>query len=107
MEKVQLSMDAVNEEIEMSNNLIKRFQKELDDLTGQTNSLTERIKVMQAVGEKLPEGSTKAINDANINLAAEERIELVPQIRKKANTIKHYEKIYECLIELKNEYQEE
>lgn len=106
VEKVALSVNAIDEEIEICKNIINQFQEELDELTEKTTSLTERIKVMQAIDEKLPEGGTKSINEGNIKLAVDERFELVPEIRKKTNTIKHYEKIHECLIELKKEYLE-
>lgn len=85
MEKVKLSIEAIDEEIELSSNLINQLQVELDDLMEKTKMLTNRIKVMQAV---------------------DERFELAPKINQKTNIIKHYKTILECLIELKKEAQE-
>lgn len=103
MEKTLLTITAINEEIELCKDVISQFQTKLDELTEKSKSLSNRLNVLRAVGEKLPEGMAKQVNQANIGIIADERFELLPKISKQSNNIEYYKQILNTVIDLKNE----
>lgn len=103
LEETLLSIESIDEEIELCKDIISQFQSKLDELTKKTQLLTNRLNVLRAVEEKLPAGSTKQLNSANINMVADERFNLIPEINKQSSNIKHYQQILQTLIELKSE----
>lgn len=103
MEKVQLSIEAIDDEIKICLDQISHFQTIFDDLRERSKTLTNRIEVLRAISERLPEGGARLMNERNIEAEDQKRLELEQEMSKQIRHIKNYEEILDCLVKLKHE----
>jgi len=102
-EETPLTVEAIENEIRISEEVINDFEKRLERLTEEYKALTERLIVLRAVNDKIGNNGTKVLVEENIRYIADERFKLIPEIKGKRANIEHYRKIIDKLNEIKNE----
>lgn len=103
MDTITLSIEAVQNEVDICNQFIDENQKKLELLEDQEKELNDRIAVLRAIDEKLPNNAASELTISNIGLVDDELIEVIKEKGKRENNIKHYKEILSKLDEIKSE----
>ncbi|MET0959979.1 MAG: hypothetical protein ABWX58_06595 [Psychrobacillus psychrotolerans] len=103
LEKKTLSIEALDNEIAFSEELIEQFVTKQNALLVAHKKFTKRLAVLQAVELKVPECISKSITQENIKMVLNGRFALASELAKQKGNIGHYTKILEALRELKIE----
>lgn len=103
MEQTTLSSKNVENEINLCEEIIEQFEKSLEELLEKAKQLSGRLDVLRSVETKLPNNSTKALVQANIQMVVDERFALAPEISRQHSHINHYTEILDKLYEIKSE----
>lgn len=103
MQKVTITMDALEEEIKLCEEVINQWQTKLDALIENDLTSSRRLDVLNLVSNRLPMGMAKDVNQANIDMEGKNRIEILKETSRHKSQIDHYSKILAVLLSIKEE----
>lgn len=99
--QTQLSLKAIDEEISICQSFVDKYEEELTEAKSQLISLTERIEVLKELDKVLPDGKSKRYNSEDLKDLANERMELIPEIKSLQSKIEHFQTLIQGLNQLK------
>ena len=96
-----MSLKAIDEEIEICQSFVDKFENEISEVGNQISSLTDRIEVLKALDKLLTEGKSKMLNNEDLTDLVNERFGLAPKIKRLQSQVEHFKTLIRGLNQLK------